>query len=174
MKRIITMTILLILNFILQSTLLQHIRLNSVIPNTAIVIIVSMSLLRGRTEGSIIGFCSGFLQDIFFGSSLGFYALLGMLIGYYIGKYHANYYRENFALPVFFCFIVTIIYETIIFIFGPFFNGSFNYIYFFIRKIIPCAVYTAVTAIIIYRLLFTINDILEKSEKHKRKLFSIK
>ena len=174
MKRIITMAVLLILNLVLQSTIMQHIRFNSVIPNTSIVFIVSFSLLRGKTEGTIVGFFAGILQDIFYGSSIGFYALLGMLTGYFLGRYNPNYYRENFALPVFFSFVVTLIYETVIFVIGPFFNGSFNYFYFFITKIIPCAVYTSVTAIIIYRLLFSVNDRLEKSEKYKRKLFSIK
>ena len=174
MRRVITIFIVLVINLVLQSTVLQYIRINSIIPNTALIIIISMSLLRGRVEGSVTGFGAGILQDIFFGSSLGHYALLGTLVGYFAGRFNHNYYRENYALPVFLCFIGAVIYESVVFVTGAFFNGYLNYIYFLINIILPEAVYTAITAVIIYRILFSVNDRIEKSEKHKRRLFSIK
>ena len=76
MKRAVIIFIILLLNLIFQSTVLQYFRFNSVIPNTAFAIIISISLLRGRVEGCLTGFGAGILQDIFFGSSLGYYALL--------------------------------------------------------------------------------------------------
>ena len=72
------------------------------------------------------------------------------------------------------CFIGAVIYESVVFVTGAFFNGYLNYIYFLINIILPEAVYTAITAVIIYRILFSVNDRIEKSEKHKRRLFSIK
>ena len=47
MRRVITIFIVLVINLVLQSTVLQYIRINSIIPNTALIIIISMSLLRG-------------------------------------------------------------------------------------------------------------------------------
>ena len=173
MKRAITLFIILIINLVLQSTVLQYFRVNSVIPNTAVVIVVSMSLLRGRAEGCVTGFAAGILQDIFFGSSLGYYALFGILTGLIVGRFNHNYYRENYALPVFLCFISTAVYESAVFLTGAFFDGYLNYFYFFIN-IIPESVYTAVSAIIIYRILFSVNERIEKSERYKRRLFSIK
>ena len=173
MKRAIIIFVILLLNLILQSTVLQYIRINSIIPNTAFAIVISMSLLRGRVEGCLTGFASGILQDIFFGNSLGYYALLGVLSGYIAGRFNHNYYRENYAIPVFLCFTGTLIYESVVFFTGAFFDGYLNYFYFLINIILPEAVYTAVVAIVIYRLLFSVNDRIEKSEKYKRKLFSI-
>ena len=174
MKRAVIVFIILILNLIFQSTVLQCFRFNSVIPNTAFAIIISMSLLRGRVEGCLTGFGAGILQDIFFGTSLGYYALLGVLTGYIVGKFNHNYYRENYALPVFLCFIGTVVYESVVFVTGPLFEGYLNYFYFLVRIILPEAVYTAVAAIIIYRVLFSVNERIEKSERYKRRLFSIK
>ncbi len=168
------MFIILIINIVLQSTVFQFIRVNYIIPNTAIVITVSMALLRGRAEGCLIGFTAGFLQDIFFGFSLGYYALLGTIMGYFVGRFNHNYYRENYALPLFLCFLGTIIYESAVFFTGPFFAGYLNYMYFFAKIIFPEAVYTAAVSIIIYRILFSVNERIESSEKYKRKLFSIK
>ena len=91
-----------------------------------------------------------------------------------MGKFNHNYYRENYALPVFLCFVDSIVYESVVFVTGPLFEGYLNYFYFLIRIILPEAVYTAVVAIIIYRILFSVNERIEKSERYKRRLFSIK
>ena len=61
-----------------------------------------------------------------------------------------------------------------VFVTGPLFEGYLNYFYFLVRIILPEAVYTAVAAIIIYRVLFSVNERIEKSERYKRRLFSIK
>ena len=174
MRRALTFFLVLILNLTLQSTLFQHMDIRGIVPNTSIIIIISISLLRGSMEGGIAGLFSGLLQDIFFGTSIGFYGLLGMLCGHFAGKFNKGFYRENYALPIFLCLLSTFIYESCVYILGPLFKGYTNYGHFLFSIILPEMVYNAVLAIIIYRILFTINSIVENHEKHKRRLFSIK
>ena len=88
MRRVITLAIVLFLNLILQSTVLQHIAIIGIVPNTALIIILSMALLRGSTEGAAVGLFAGLLQDLFFGSSIGYYAFLGLVTGYIAGKFN--------------------------------------------------------------------------------------
>ena len=174
MRRILTFSVVLVVNLVLQSTLFQHISISGVVPNTAIIIIVSVALLRGSTEGAIIGLFSGILQDVFFGTSIGFYSLLCMICGYLVGKFNRGFYRENYALPILLCSISTFIYESIIYILGPLFKGYTNYLHFLLNLILPETVYNAILTILLYRILFTINGMVEQKEHHKRKLFSIK
>ncbi len=174
MKRALTFFIVLTLNLVFQSSLFQYMDIRGIIPNTAIIIIVSIALLRGSGEGAAAGFFSGLIQDIFFGTGIGFYALLGMLCGHFAGKFNKGFYRENYAMPIFLCLIATFLYESCIYILGPLFRGYTNYLYFLFNLILPEMVYNAILTILIYRILFTINGILENTEKHKRKLFSIK
>jgi len=174
MRRSATIFAVLILNIVLQSTLVQSMQIRGIIPNTAIIVIVSMSLLRGSTEGAATGLIAGLLQDIFFGVAIGYYALFGMLLGFWIGKVNKGFYRENYVIPVFICSLSTIAYESCIFLTGILFTGNTNYLYFFINLMIPEMVYNAILTILIYRVLFSINSVLEQKEKYKRKLFSIK
>lgn len=169
--RIITTSLILILNLILQSTLFQAIRIADIIPNTSIIIIISYAILRGRTEGAAVGCFSGILTDIFFGTSFGFYGLLGMLTGYLCGRSFHHLYRENYLLPIMISAIAVFIYENIIYLTGFLFSGNTEYFYFLIHLIIPEMVYTAVFSIIIYRLLFALNDWLEDKEKYRYRLF---
>jgi len=174
MRRFIITALILIINIVLQSTVLNLIRIHYVIPNTALIITVSMALLRGSFEGSLTGFGCGFLLDIFFGTSIGYYSVIGTLFGYLAGKFNHGFYKENYVLPILMCFFSTIIYESVIFFTSAFFYGYLNYFYFFFNLILPEAVYSAVFTIVIYRILFSVNEQLEKREKYKRRLFSIK
>ena len=171
MRRAIITGVILILNLVLQSTLLQGIQIRGIVPNTAIIIIVSFSLFRGSGEGAVIGLCAGLLQDIFFGSGIGYYGLLGMAAGYFCGMAHRDFYRENYFLPILLCAAATLLYESTIYLTGFFFSGNLNFLYYFINLILPETVYTALFSIIVYRILFGINDSLERKERHKRRLF---
>ncbi|GFI61209.1 hypothetical protein IMSAG049_00366 [Clostridiales bacterium] len=161
----------LIINFILQSTALQVIEIRGVIPDTMIAIIVSYSLLRGQRAGATTGFAAGFIYDIFFGSSLCFHALMGFLTGYFCGICHRNFYRENYILPVTLSVVSNAVTGLIIYATGFLFKNNYNILYFLMSVIIPQSVYTGIAAVVIYRLLYSINNRVEKSEKDKRKLF---
>ena len=132
---------------------------------------VSYALLRGSTEGAIVGFFSGLPIDIFFGTSFGYYTLLFLLAGLLIGRSQKDFYRENYLLPIIICSLAAIVYESIIFITGFFLQGNTTVLYFLVRLALPEAVYTAVVTIPIYRLLFGINEWLELKEKYKYRLF---
>ena len=150
--------------------MLPYISIGGILPNTALIIVVSYALLRGSTEGAIVGFFSGLPIDIFFGTSFGYYTLLFLLAGLLIGRSQKDFYRENYLLPIIICSLAAIVYESIIFITGFFLQGNTTVLYFLVRLALPEAVYTAVVTIPIYRLLFGINEWLELKEKYKYRL----
>ena len=82
MKRCITIGFIIIICFILQSTLFHYLALAGVVPNLLLIVTMSFGLMRGRKEGMLVGFFSGLLIDIFFGTVLGPYALIYMTMGY--------------------------------------------------------------------------------------------
>ncbi len=169
--RILLTGILIFVNFILQTTLFPYISIGGILPNTALIIVASYALLRGSTEGAIVGFFSGLPMDIFFGTSFGYYTLLFLLAGFLVGRSQKDFYRENYLLPIIICSLAAILYESVIFITGFFLQGNTTVLYFLVRLALPEAVYTAVVTIPIYRLLFGINEWLELKEKYKYRLF---
>ena len=66
--------------FLLESTLFQKLALASITPNLLIVVTSSFGFMRGNREGMIVGFVSGLLIDVMFGDLVGFYALAYMLL----------------------------------------------------------------------------------------------
>ena len=169
--RIFLTIVIVLVNFILQTTLLPYIAIGGVMPHTGLIIVVSLALLRGSTEGAWTGFVTGVLMDVFFGTSYGYYALIFLLLGFLSGRSQKNFYRENYLLPIIFCCLAVVVYETVIFITGLLSQGDIHVLYFLVRIMVPETVYTAIITIPIYRLLFGINEWLELKEKYKYRLF---
>ena len=96
--RIIITTLIVVLNFILQTTLFPYLAIQGVFPNTALIIVTSYSLLRGSKEGALVGAGTGFLMDVFFHTYIGFYTALYLLIGLIFGRSQRSFFRENYIL----------------------------------------------------------------------------
>ena len=85
MKSKIVLFFTIIACFLLQSTLIHTIAIGSITPNLLLILCVSMGLMRGRKSGMWTGFFCGVLTDLFFGSVLGFYAMVYMFAGFLSG-----------------------------------------------------------------------------------------
>ena len=100
MRRKIFVAIVIIVCFLLQTTVFKEMAFASISPNLLIVVVSAFGFMRGKKEGLIIGFICGLLIDIFCGSVIGFYALLYMYIGYFDGFFRKLFYPEDIKLPM--------------------------------------------------------------------------
>ena len=98
--RKVIVTLFVVLCFILQCSVFNSLALGGIIPNLMIILTSSFGFMRGEKEGLLIGFFSGLLCDIFFGSFLGFYAMIMMYIGFINGKFCRIFYPEDIKLPL--------------------------------------------------------------------------
>lgn len=170
MRYLVTIFIVLI-NFILQSTLFEYISIMGIKPNTAIIIIVSIAFMRGEFEGGLIGFAIGLLQDSFFSSFVGINAFLGMITGAVCGKFFRGFYKENFILPLMLTILSTFLYEIAFYTLSILLRGYTNIFYFLRIVILPEVAYTAIFSVFVYKILYIINQKLEEKERNSRKLF---
>lgn len=155
--RVFAVSIIIITNFIIQSTLLQYFRVLGIIPNTALIIVVGFAILWGKNRGAVIGFFTGILQDILAGSLLGANALIYMLIGYNIGTFEKNIYKDNHLTPIFFTVISTVLYHLMFYI-VMYMTHHQMHIWVLMRKIIlPEVIYNGIISTFVYRLLYNIT-----------------
>lgn len=169
MKRVIIYFIEIIICFVLQSSLYQFFNLANVMPNLLLILVVSTAYMCGRTSGLILGFFSGLLIDIMFGSLFGLYALFLMVIGYVSGYTHKIYSKDDYALPLILIAIADFVYQFLYYIFEFLLRGKLD-ILFYLRKIIfPEVIYTVAAATIVYKLLHIINNRLDWNENKEEK-----
>jgi len=160
-----------IINLVLQSTLFEYIEIIGIKPNTTVLFVVSYSILRGDTEGAALGFFTGLLQDCFFGDFIGMHALMYMIIGYVCGKPFKDFFHENIFFPLILGSIGIFSYGTAFYIMNYLFRGKLDFLYYLRRIILPEAVYTIAFTTPVYRLVYAINNRIEKREKRGRMLF---
>lgn len=165
MKRTIILMITVVVCFLLQSTVFQALSFASISPNLLIILTSSMGFMRGKKEGMLIGFVSGILLDIFYGSVMGFYALLYMYMGYLNGLFRKLFFPEDIKLPMILISASDLICNLFIYFFQFLFRGRFEFSFYLSHIIIPEWVYTILVTIFLYFILLKINQKLEMTEK---------
>ena len=162
MRRVITLTILLILSFLLQTTVFTLHDVTGTSPNLMLILTMSFGIMRGRREGMLTGFFSGLLYDLFYGTWLGVYAFLYMVIGYINGTFHKNYLMEDVGLPVFIIIVDQLILDMVIYISAFLLRNRVNLGYFFVHPMLPQLLFVVLITVLIYRLYLRINRALRR------------
>lgn len=171
MRRKIAVFLIVVVCFLLQSTLFQTLSFASIAPNLMVVVTSSFGFMRGRKEGMWIGFFSGLLLDIFFGSVIGFYALIYMYIGYINGFFRKIFFPEDIKLPLILIAGSDLGYNLLVYLFLFFLRGRFQFGYYMIHIMIPELVYTILVTLVFYFLILKINQKLEVFEKRSASKF---
>ncbi len=171
MKRKIVIAVIIIVCFLLQCTVFKTLEIASISPNLLIVTTAAFGFMRGKKEGLWVGFFSGLLMDLTFGSVLGFYALLYMTIGYVNGFFKKDFFPDEVRLPILLIACSDLICNLIIYFILFWFRGRFNVVHYLLRTILPELVYTMVVAILLYFILLKINQRLEKNEQRSEAKF---
>ena len=160
------MILLIFFCFLLQSTLFQNIfAAAEIAPNFMVILTVSFGLMRGKREGMCVGFLGGILSDLFFGSALGFTALLYVIIGYCCGFCYRIFYDDDVKMPVILIAVSDIGYGIAMYAFQFLLRGRVDFLFYVRRVIIPEMIYTVVVTLVVYRLLLLLNRKLEKAEQ---------
>ena len=157
MKRFFIDLALILVFFVLQTTVFPMLKISSIIPNILIILVSCSGFMQGDREGMFVGFACGFLLDICSFDIFGFYTILYMLIGYLNGLLHNFFYLKDLKIPA----IMIISSDLVCCIFTYFFlfllRSRFDFGFYFLNIIFPEVVYTLLISVIIYPLLWVIE-----------------
>lgn len=169
MKRLIVYTIELLVCYVLQSSTYQYFELADIMPNLVLILIVSTAYMRGRMPGLLLGFFSGLLIDLMYGSFvigtyslIGVHALLYLLIGYFIGYTNRFYSNDDYTLPLILIGGSEFIYKFLYYVIEFLLRGRLNFPLYLRRYIFPEVIYTVAVSIFLYKLLHMINKRLDR------------
>lgn len=170
-KQIAVTVLVVVLCYLLQCTMFPRFALASIKPNLMIIVTASYGFMRGQKEGMFIGFLSGLLIDIQFGSIIGFYALIYMIAGYINGLFQQMYFNEDIKLPLILISVSEFIYGLIIYFLMFLMQGEFEFLYYLSHIIMPELIYTIVVTLGLYPIILLINNKLEAEEKRSADKF---
>ena len=167
MLRRIIVILIVIVGFLLQSSVFSAISMGGIVPNILIIITSSFGFMRGKNEGMVIGFLCGLIMDVFYGDILGFYALVYLVIGYLNGFFRSIFYPEDIKLPMILITASELAYCFLCFIFLFMLRGKFHLGYYFVHIFLPEIAYTILVTLLIYKGILFVNERLENREKRR-------
>lgn len=164
MKRKITLAVLIIGCYLLQTTVFRALEMGQVVPNILLVLTISFGFMQGKKQGIWVGFFSGLLIDIFHGDILGFYALLYMYLGFASGFFCKVYFDDDIKVPLIMIAGGDFIYNFVIYILLFMMQGKIDFYSYLKTVFLPEIVYTVLVSIVLYRLFYILNQRLVKDE----------
>ncbi len=167
MKRFLIITIEIIICFLLQTTVFQWFALAKAVPNLLLILTVSVGLMRGRTEGLIVGFFSGLMIDFCYGSIIGLYGFIYMIIGYLNGYSNKIFEKDDLTIPIVLIGASDLLYFFMYYVFKYLLQGKLNIFYYFMRLGLPEIVYTLLISILMYKFLNIINTRIDRSKERE-------
>lgn len=171
MKRKVITFFIILISFLLQSTLFVKLKFGAVSPNLMLVVTSSFGFMRGRKSGMAVGAISGLLVDIFWGQLLGFHTLLYTVIGYLNGSFERLFYDEDVKLPIVLISASEFLYGICIYVFVYMLQGDFAFGTYLFSIIIPELVYTILVTLILYQVILHINRKLKSEEQRSASKF---
>lgn len=171
MRRILVSGMLVILCFVLQTTLFKGIAFSGIVPNLMIILTASFGFMRGERTGLLFGFFCGLLSDIFFGSVIGLNAMIYMYIGYANGKFNRIFFPEDIKLPMALILVSDLVYGTACYVILFLMRKRFHFTYYFVHIILPEMVYTIFITLLLYPISLWINKKLEDMERRSARKF---
>lgn len=171
MRRFLFYVVMVLAAFMLQNNLFAASSIISTVPNVMLIVTFAFGFIQGSRDGMLLGFFCGLLTDLFFGTNIGFYALIYTGIGYANGLLGQVFYKEFINMPVILCIISDFIYSMYVYIFSFLLRGHLNFPYYLGHVILPEMVYTVLVTLVIYKFLLRMNARLIKMEKRSAKKF---
>ncbi len=156
--------------FLLQSTLFQSLSLASISPNLLIILTSAYGFMKGKKEGMAVGFFCGLLEDIFFGRLLGMHALIYMYIGYANGYFNQIFYGEDIKLPMALISASELAYGLGTYMIMFLMRSRVDFFYYLRRIILPELLYTIIVTLFVYRIIYMIDQKLEKKKDLKERI----
>ncbi len=152
-RRTIAIAVVMITALLLQSTVLGDVLLLGAKPELLYLVVIVLAILEGPSEGAVVGFAGGMVQDFFMNQPKGLTALTLTLLGYTVGLARQYIVSPSPLLPTLMVlggtFAGVAFYETV----AVLLNTLHTDTVLFFRTAGFSALYTALLTPIVYPLL---------------------
>lgn len=149
---IFILLLVVLINFFLQSSILPYIGIFGVVPNTGLLIIIAVSLFKGRYYGGFLGLIIGLLQDIVFSPVIGINAFIYFFAGYFVGLVENKLTKDNVLIPLLFSIFGIIYYNFSYYVFMYFLSRDIPFLSFAKDVLLIEIIYSSILSIPIYKI----------------------
>ena len=154
MKMIVSWTIIIVLMFTMQTSLLTFLDYNGVSVNLMLLLTVSVAFIHGWKYGVGMGFITGLLQDLSTGGYFGCATFSYMTIGFLFGKFSVHVFKDQFFFPVLSAPLAAVIHFFIMWILIFLIGYTVNIVYAVQNILIPFVIFQLIFAWLVHKVVF--------------------
>ena len=164
MVRLIVTIIELILCFLLQTSLFSFLRISSVVPDCLLVLVITVAYTKGQIPAMLTGFVAGMMLDLAFSETVGFCAILYMVVAFLAGYTHRIYDKQDYFIPGAMMLAGEFVYSFLYYVLFFLLRGKLELHTYFIYTILPRMLYTVLLALVLYPAFHGIHRLLLRLE----------
>ena len=150
-RNFIIAAVLLILAFVLQTTVFSRIPFLGCVPNLTLVFTFIYGYSDSKIVGMIFGLFSGLLIDIYFCDVIGYHALILLIIGFVSGIWNSLFYSDDLYIPIILLLLSELFYSLIYFVVWYVLKSRFEFGYYLVHTMFPELLLTFIAGIILYK-----------------------
>lgn len=165
---IISLFFIFIFIYLIQVNFFSWFNLSGVKPNLFVILVLSIGLFMGKTEGTILGVIFGIFLDFFVGKSVGISGIMLGIVGFLGGYLDKSFSKDSRITMITMITISTFLYEIGIITFNYFINQANIGIIYLIKTLIIELIYNAILTIIIYPLIMSLGYRIEENFKENK------
>jgi len=158
--RWIVVLIELVLCFLLQTALFPFFEISGVVPNCLLILVISVAYTRGQIPAMITGFLAGMLLDLCFSETVGFCAVIYMVVAYFSGYTNRIYDKKDYFIPGLLGGAGELLYSMMYYAIFFMLRGKLALDTYFIYTILPRVLYTILLTFLLYPAFHGINRLL--------------
>ncbi len=164
MVRLIVTLLELIVCFLLQTSLFSFLRISGVVPNCLLILVITIAYTRGQIPAIVTGFFAGILLDICFSETVGFCAVIYMVVAFLAGYAHKIYYERDYFVPGALILAGELLYSFMYYVLFFLLRGKLELHTYFIYTILPRMLYTILVSLALYPAFHGIHRLLLRLE----------
>ena len=148
--------------FFIQTSIFPLIPFFNSSPNLLLIITFSYGLLYGESIGLLTGFFCGLVCDMYYSGVFGTFLLIYSLIGFGNGMLNTSFTENSITLPMLLSLGNGLVYNLYIYITHFLIRGKYNIPYYFVNVMVPNILFTLIITVIVYKILYRLNDFWKK------------
>lgn len=165
---IISLIIVFLIIYLLETNLFLWFNLSSIKPNLFLVLVLVIGLFGGKALGCSLGIFFGICLDFFIGKNIGIGAIMLGIIGFIGGYLDEKFSKDSRITMMLIIALTTIIYEIGTYTLNVFLNSAHVEIVSFIKILLTEVIFNLILTIIIYPLIIKFGYKIEENFKEKR------
>lgn len=150
MRRALPAAVAVLVATLVQVGLAPYLAIGGVVPNFLLLVVVTIALTTGPTEGAAVGFAAGLAFDLIGTGAVGPMALVLTLAGYVAGLLHEAMFAEGWLLPLTVLGVTALASEVAYGLVLSLLGADVAFWRALVSKMLPAAVYNTTLALLVY------------------------